>query len=237
MPTHRRWLPVLSTMTVAMALSAATLQQFSDGLGPRPFPWLPRLSPFAACHGIGLVFAFYAASALRLTRRWHDASVASGKIPGAIIRISLTFPALYWGGILVVSVIIKEAPYPRIEAQFEPLMYGAMVGTSALGARSVAGVLANLTGRVDRPLRRAMVVWGACWPLVHPLADRLQSGRGVSWLWFDLFAPGKVLAWQLPIGLACAAWFVRAGAGRPPPRYALRRDLSASPPAPARLAR
>lgn len=237
MPTHRRWLPVLSIMTVAMALSVATLQQLSDGVGPRPFPWLPRLNSFAAFHGLGLLFALYAAGALRLTRRWHDVSVAPGKIPGAIIRISLAFPALLWGGILVVSLIIKEAAYPRIEAQFERLMYGAMVVTSALGARSVAGVLASLTGRVDRPLRRAMVVWGACWPLVHPLADRLQSGTGVSWLWFDLFAPGKLLAWQLPIGLACATWFVRAGAGRPPPRYSPLRDLSASRPAPARLAR
>ena len=83
-----------------------------------------------------------------------------------------------------------------------------MVLTSALGARWVAAALTKLTGRTDRTLRRGMVSWGALWPFVGLIAPAARNG-GTAWPYFD-FSSGSVLAWQLPIGLASAAWFIRA---------------------------
>ena len=83
-----------------------------------------------------------------------------------------------------------------------------MVLTSALGARWVAAALKKLTGRSDRTLRRGMVLWGALWPFVGLIARAARISDN-AWPFFD-FRPGGLLAWQLPIGLASAAWFIRA---------------------------
>ena len=203
-----RWLPVLATMAVAMTLSST--------LALLPVLDL-AVSSVAFAHGLGLCFALYAGGALFVTRRHHGVSVASGAAWFAILSVGVSFPVLFWGGSLLVALpfMVRE----RIgEWLFPVLGTSAMIVSSALGARWVAAALRKLTGRADATLAWAMTAWGAAWPLICLLAERaarliLRPGSFGWLLVYDMFSPGMVLIWQLPIGLACAAWFLRCGAG------------------------
>jgi hypothetical protein len=202
MRTHQPWPPVIATMAIAMILSAMTPQVWGRLL-------LPRLQIYVVQNSVGLFFALYAGGALFITTRWHRVVVAPRAAWIAMLLISLSFPALYWGGYLLVVLVLVLEPlrYP-VDRQLPFMIYGAMVLTSALGARWVAAALTKLTGRTDRPLRRGMVLWGALWPFVGLIARAARISDTI-WPLFD-FSPGSVLAWQLPIGLAGAAWFIRA---------------------------
>jgi hypothetical protein len=202
MRSHQPWLSVISTMAIAMILSATTPQVWARLPLPRPEIYLVRNS-------LGLLFALYAGGALFITRRWHRGAVRPRMALVVLLLIGLSFPALYWGGYLLVMLVLTLFPlsYP-LDRQLPVMVCGAMVLTSALGARWVAAALAKLTGRTDRTLRRGMVLWGALWPFVGLIAPAARNGD-TAWPFFD-FSPGSVLAWQLPIGLASAAWFIRA---------------------------
>ena len=144
-----------------------------------------------------------------ITRRWHRVVVAPRTALVALLLVGLSFPALYWGGYrLVVLVLMLEPLRSPVDRQLPFLICGSTLLMSALGARWVAAALTKLTGRSDRTLRRGMVLWGALWPFVGLIAPAARY-RDTAWPFFD-FSPGSVLAWQLPIGLASAAWFIRA---------------------------
>jgi hypothetical protein len=204
-------------MAVAMTLSSTlTLLAVLDS----------AVSSVATAHGLGLCFALYAGGALFVTRHHHGVRVATAAAWTAILSVGVSFPVLFWGGSLLVALPFKLAGERIAESWFPVLITGSMILSSALGARWVAATLTKLTGRADRTLAPAMTAWGAAWPLVCLLAQRgarlvLRPGS-FSWLLFyDMFSPGMVLIWQLPIGLAGAAWFLRCGAG-PRPADALR---------------
>ncbi|HEY7374129.1 MAG TPA: hypothetical protein VIF57_18350 [Polyangia bacterium] len=200
----------MSMMGVMTVLSSATTL---------PFVLVPDFAPgilTVFIHCLGLVFAVDAGAALLVTRRAHGVDVAPRAALTAIVSVGVSFPLLFWGGTLLAYpfLLLTEKVH---ELSWLPAV-GAMILSSALGARWVAATLTRLTGRDDRQLRRGMVAWGAAWPLLSLLAQhaaRAAFTRGSpGWLLFyDLFTPGTLLAWQLPIGLAAAAWFVRARLG------------------------
>ncbi len=212
-----RAFPVLLTMAVAMTLSST-------------LALLPALdlavSSVATAHGLGLCFALYAGGALFVTRRHHGVSVTSRAAWTEILLVGVSFPVLFWGGSLLAALPFMLVRERIAERWFPVSITGSMILSSALGARWVAAALRKLTGRADATLAGAMTAWGAVWPLVCWVAQRaahwgLRPGS-FSWLLlYDMFGPGMVWLWQCPIGLACAAWFLRRGAG-PPPADALR---------------
>jgi hypothetical protein len=169
-------------------------------------------------YGGGLFFALCAGGALFATRAFHGVRVAPRAALTALLSVGASFPVLFWaGGLLGLPLAIASEGHGHSSPVTIVL---PMAPASALGARWVAAVLANLTGRVDRTLRRAMVAWAAAWPLVgvagQQVVRRALSPGSFAWLLFyDLLSPGMVLAWQLPIGLACGVWFLRAGRALP----------------------
>lgn len=197
----------MSMMAVMTALSSATTLPLV--LAPDGDPALLTL----VIHCLGLFFALDAAAALLVTRRAHGVRVAPRAALTAVLSVGVSFPLLFWAGMLLAYPFLWLTDKDRALAWLP--MAGAMIASSALAARWVAATLARLTGHADRGLRGTMVAWGAAWPLVSLLAQKLARSAftqgSPGWLLFyDLFTPGTLYLWQLPIGLASAAWFVRA---------------------------
>ena len=177
MTTLQRWVPVLAAMTVAMTLSSCVLR---------------TLGRTGAIDAVGLLFAAGVYLALLATNRWHGLRERVVALPSVVV-VAMSFPVLRRGAVYLASVLAGvlgkgSMPVP---------MYASMMITSAIGAGLVATGMRWATGRRDHQLRRAMVAWGAFWPLLH-----LPPG----------IAPldkASLLAWHLPVGLACAAWVLR----------------------------
>jgi hypothetical protein len=220
MRSHRRWLVVLSIMAIAMVLCAVATQQLLTK--PAPPPWPPRMPRETANvlrNGIGLLFALHAGVALFVTRRWHRVAVPGRAALRALLSVGLSFPVLFWGGMVLACLVVRALPIrnARVEDQISRVAtYATMVTSSAAGAWWIARVLARLTGATNRLLCAAMVACGALWPFVLPLVYDARND-GVWAVWFrDPMGVGPLLAWQLAIGVAAAAWFVRAGDARAP---------------------
>jgi hypothetical protein len=198
-------------MAVMTALSSATTL---------PFVLVPDFDPgilTVFIHGLGLFFALAAGGALFVTRHEHGVRVAPRAALTAVLSVGVSFPVLYWAGMLLACPFLRQTEaLHQLPSQFSWLpITGAMILSSALGARWVAATLTRLTGRDDRRLRAAMVAWGAAWPLLSLLAQQVARSAftqgSLGWLLFyDLFTPGTLGLWQLPIGFASAAWFLRA---------------------------
>lgn len=168
----------------------------------------------------GLQFVLSVAPPLIVLDRWRGLKVSPAVAASVGLLISFSLPALLFGAVLVGGFLFSalEAARVRIPVEIQfPLL--TMIA-SALGARFVAAALHKLTGRPERSLRWAMVVWGICWPLLESRVIQLRNIIAFRWLFpGDLGWQGlvSILAWQIPIGLACVIWFVRAA---PTPRAA-----------------
>jgi len=146
-----------------------------------------------------LIFAVAVWLALLTTRYWHAVRVETEMVLPAILIVSVAFPALLWGGALstvATASVLRGFPIDPRGWLVTPMM--AVV--SAIGERVVAAGMRWATARHDRALRRLMVAWGAAWALLHPAV-------GMRPLELE-----SLLAWHLPIGLACAAWVLRCPA-------------------------
>jgi hypothetical protein len=215
-PRCQRWLPTLSIMAFAMGLCGAAMAQLLTKPGPAPLIRSSRESAIVLVNGIGVLFALYVGLALFVTRRWHGVSVRPLAALRALLSVGLAFPLLFWGVSFSAGLLVRAlAPaHPRIETDlFSVVFYASMIAASAAGAWWVAAALARLTGTIDRRLRIVMVAYGALWPLVQPLAHALRDSLAFDWLFHEQLAVGPLFAWQLPIGLASAAWFLRATLG------------------------
>lgn len=177
----RRAVPVLAAMTVAMTLSSCLL---------RALGWTKAID------AVGFLFAAGVYLALLATRRWHGVGERVVALPSLVV-VGISFPVLRRAAIYLTAVLEK-----LLGATAAP-MYAAMMITSAIGAGLVATGMYWATGRRDRSLRRAMMAWGACWPLLH----LPPVGLGI-------LDKASLLAWHLPIGLACAAWVLRSPQAR-----------------------
>ena len=142
---------------------------------------------------VGLLFAGGVWLALVATRRWHGVRGERAMIFPAVFVVAISFPGLHYGTPYLVLGFTKLLGWPLIVLA----MYPSMMVASAIGARLVATGMSWATGRRDRVLLWTMVAWGAAWP---PLHGPLKIG---------LLDQGSLLAWHLPIGLACAAWVLR----------------------------
>jgi hypothetical protein len=177
MTALRRWVPVLSAMTLAMTFSSCVLR----ALG---------LTGEVDWNLVGLLFAVAVWLALVATRRWHGVRGEPTMIFPAVFVVAISFPGLLHGT-------------PYLMLGFKKLLGSmtamslSMMIASAIGARVVAAGMSWATGRRDRLLLWSMVTWGAgWWPLHLPLS-------------MSPLDRGSLLAWQLPVGLACAAWALR----------------------------
>jgi hypothetical protein len=205
-------------MAVAMVLSSTTALLLVLALEASP-----GASSLALVHGLGLLFALYAGGALFVTRRAHGVRVAPRAAWTAVLSVGVSFPVLVWGGglaaipLLFVAKGITGRPWGGSSI---PILGMATVA-SALGALWVAVTLKKLTGSAGPTLRRAMVAWGAAWPPICLFGQQAVNWAltpgSAAWRSSQQFnLPLLALAWQLPIGLASAAWFVRAGSASGP---------------------
>jgi hypothetical protein len=156
---------------------------------------LRALGRTEAIDAVGLLFAAGVYLALLATRRWHGLRERVVALPSLVV-VGISFPILRRAAIYLAAALAKLDPRSMLVPT-----YASMMITSAIGAGLVATGMYWATGRRDRQLRRTMVAWGAFWPLLHLL--------GIAAL-----DQASLLAWHLPIGLACAAWVLR----RPPAR-------------------
>ena len=153
-----------------------------------------------AIDAVGLLFAAGVYLALLATRCWHGVRERVVAMPSVVV-VAMSFPVLRRGAVYLTGVLAQvlgkgSMPVP---------MYASMMITSAIGAGLVATGMSWATGRRDHQLRWTMVAWGASWPLLH-----LRLG----------LAPldqASLLAWHLPIGLACAGWVLRSAPARDRP--------------------
>jgi hypothetical protein len=208
--TARRLLiviPILAASTALAARVVGALDGWSDD----------RLS-----HLTGLRFVIAVSLPLFVINRWRRLNVAPPVAAAAGLLISLSFPVLLWGGLCVaapIAAVLRALDVYSVDACFVP----AMMITSALGARFVAIALRKVTGRHDRTLRWAMVIWGGCWPLLQFLFPASARGRdAIHWLFpkdHHWLGPVSILLWQIPIGVACAIWFLRCDDPRRPAEY------------------
>jgi hypothetical protein len=153
---------------------------------------LRALGRTEAIDAVGVLFAAGVYFALLATRRWHGARERVVALPSVFV-VGISFPVLLRGAYYLAGALAKVLDS---RSTLVP-MYASMMITSAIGAGLVSTGMYWATGRRDRQLRLAMVAWGACWPLLHlPL--------GIAPL-----DQASLLAWHLPVGLACAAWVVR----------------------------
>jgi len=161
----------------------------------------------------GFVFVGWAAIALVLTRAWHGVRVArrTALQVAAYVGLALTLMLLVAGG-------LSAIPGGSSGGAFA-IYVGLSMAVSVLGAYVVARATRLVTGRPKPLLSRSMLLWGACWVLIQQMLEHLRLMADSEVLATGVipgvaraahtFAPELVLAWQLPVGLAVAAWFVR----------------------------
>ena len=146
---------------------------------------------------MGLLFAAGVYLALLATRRWHGLRERVVALP-SIVVVGISFPVLRHGALYLAIALMKVLDLRSTLVA----MYASMMITSAIGAGLVAIGMYWATGRRDHQLRWMMVAWGALWPLLH-----LPTGTAP-------LDQASMLAWHLPIGLACAAWVLRCPPAR-----------------------
>ena len=161
---------------------------------------LRALGRTGAIDAVGVLFGAGVYLALLATTRWHELRERVVALPSVVV-VAMSFPVLRRGAIYVAAALAKVLDS---RSMLVP-MYASMMITSAIGAGLVATGMSWATGRRDHQLRWTMVAWGASWPLLH-----LPLG----------LAPldqASLLAWHLPIGLACAGWVLRSAPARDRP--------------------
>ena len=161
----------------------------------------------------GFVFVGWVSIALVVTRAWHGVRVArpTALQAAAYAGLGLTL-------ILLVAAGLSAIPGGSSRGAFG-IYVGLSVAVSVLGAYIVARGTLLVTGRPKPLLARSMVLWGACWVVIQQMLEHLRFQADSEALATGVipgvaraahtFAPELVLAWQLPLGLAVAAWFVR----------------------------
>jgi hypothetical protein len=167
----------------------------------------------------GLQFVLALAPPLIVLDRWRGLNVPPSVAASVALLISLSLPALLFGAVLLGGFLFSalEAARVRIPVEIQNILL--TMTASALGARLVAAALRKLTGRPERSLCWAMVVWGTCWPLLQVRLLQLWDVVAFRWLfpgglgWRNLVS---VQSWQIPIGLACVIWFLRAAPASTP---------------------
>jgi hypothetical protein len=199
----RRFLLMLPLLAAGTVLAAVTIGM---------------LDPSTIAVGFRLVVAV--APPLFAIDRWWRVGVELDVAASAATLISLSFPVLYYGTMLVAAIINPTFQLLGmiVGIKYSDPFWPATMIASAIGARFVAAALARMTKRQDKNLRRAMVLWAACWPLLQyvypPRAKHFASDASLlEWLFpphRTWFGPFSILAWQIPIGLACVIWFLRA---------------------------
>ena len=217
MPTHIRRLMVrlllvLPIWALGTALAALVFNLFED----------PQHRDFGLLISVRLVLAVFL-PLLAIDRLWRVGVELEVAITAAIL-ISASFPVLFFGGMFGAGIINPTVQLVGMVLRIrEPnSIIPAMMIASAAGARFVAAALRKMTGRSDPILRRAMWIWGACWPLLlylYPPVGRHDAERELTWLFargHTWLGPFSILAWQVPISLACAIWFLRAAPASTP---------------------
>jgi hypothetical protein len=212
-------LGVLAVMALAMVCSTATLasapvRTVIRAVSPEhPLMFFGDGQLRVRTLLFGFVFVGWVSIALVVTRAWHGVRVArrTALQTGAYVGLGLTL-------ILLVSAGLSAIPRGSSRGGFE-IYVGLSMAVSVLGAYVVSRATLRVTGRPKPLLSRSMVLWGACWVLIQQMLEHLRLLADSDALATGVvpvvaraahtFAPELVLAWQLPLGLAVAAWFVR----------------------------
>jgi hypothetical protein len=212
-------LGVLAVMALAMVCSTATLasapvRTVIRAVSPEhPLMFFGDGQLRVRTLLFGFVFVGWVSIALVVTRAWHGVRVArrTGLQTAAYAGLGLTL-------ILLVAAGLSAIPGGSSRGAFG-IYVGLSMSVSVLGAYVVARATLLVTGRPKPLLSRSMLLWGACWVLIQQMLEHMRlladseilaTGvvPGVTRV-AHIFAPELVLAWQLPIGLAVATWFVR----------------------------
>ena len=212
-------LGVLAVMAVAMVCSTATLasapvRTVIRAVSPEhPLMFFGDGQLRVRTLLFGFVFVGWVSIALVVTRAWHGVRVArrTAVQTAAYVGLGLTL-------ILLVAAGLSAIPRGSSRGAFG-IYVGLSMAVSVLGAHVVARGTLLVTGRPKPLLSRSMLLWGACWVLIQQMLEHMRlladsevlaTGvvPGVARV-AHTFAPELVLAWQLPIGLAVATWFVR----------------------------
>ena len=168
-------------------LAAMTVAMTFSSCVLRAFGWTEAIA------AVGLLFAAGVWSALLATRRCHGIRGERAMVFPAVFVVTFSFPLLLHGTPYVVGGLVKALGARSMAAA----LYASMIVASVIGAWLVATGMYWATGRRDRLLPWTMAAWGAAWPLLH-----LPLRIGV-------LEQASLLAWHLPVGLACAAWVLR----------------------------
>jgi hypothetical protein len=212
-------LGVLAVMAVAMVCSTATLasapiRTVIRAVSPdHPLMFFGDGQLRVRTLLFGFVFVGWVSIALVVTRAWHGVRVArrTALQAAAYAGLGLTL-------ILLVAAGLSAIPGGSSRGAFW-IYVGLSMAVSVLGAYVVSRATLLVTGRPKPLLSRSMLLWGACWVLIQQMIEHIRlladsevlaTGvvPGVARV-AHTFAPELVLAWQLPIGIAIAAWFVR----------------------------
>ena len=207
---------VLAVMTLAMVCSTATVASAPVRTVIRAVPGDHPLMFFGDGQLrvrtllFGFAFVGWMSIALVLTRAWH------GVRP--VRRTAVQAAAFV--GLGLTMILVAAAGLSAVRASGTHAVYlGLTVAASALGAHIVARGTRQVTGRPKPLLTRSMFLWGVCWVGIQQVLEHLReaaaapavaagvvpAGARVA----HIFSPELVLAWQLPLGLAVAAWFLR----------------------------
>lgn len=213
-------LGVLAVMSVAMVCSTATLasapvRTVIRAVSPdRPLMFFGDGQLRVRTLLFGFVFVGWVSIALVVTRKWHGVRVSrpTALRAAAYAGLALTLLLLVAGG-------LSAIPGGSSRGAFG-IYVGLSMAVSMLGASVVARATRLVTGRPKPLLSRSMLLWGACWVLIQQMLEHMRLLADAEALAAGVvpvvaraahtFAPELVLVWQLPIGLAVAAWFVRA---------------------------
>jgi len=212
-------LGVLAVMALAMVCSTATLasapvRTVIRAVSPEhPLMFFGDGQLRVRTLLFGFVFVGWVSIALVVTRAWHGVRVArrTAVQTAAYVGLGLTL-------ILLVAAGLSAIPGGSFPGAFG-IYVGLSMAVSVLGAYVVTRATLLATGRPKPLLSRSMLLWGACWVLIQQMLEHIRlladsevlaTGvvPGVARVAHTL-APELVLAWQLPLGLAIAAWFAR----------------------------
>jgi hypothetical protein len=212
-------LGVLAVMSLAMVCSTATLasapvRTVIRAVAPdRPLMFFGDGQLRVRTLLFGFVFVGWASIALVVTRKWHGVRVARPTALRAAANAGLALTLL-----LLVAGGLSAIPGGSSRGAFG-IYVGLSMAISVLGAHVVTRATRLATGRPKPLLSRSMLLWGACWVLIQQMLEHIRLLADAEALTAGVvpvvaraahtFAPELVLAWQLPIGIAVAAWFVR----------------------------